>query len=172
MKVYFGEDPYFRVVKLIDSISLNTKRHVEKQLKLLNMTYSQLAVLMLLHNHDRVSQRELADLGDTDTTNMAVILDSLEKRGWIKRVLHETDRRINRICLTDNGRNAYAEAQDILVKGIEFVRRQTSTEDLLRVQPFLEELNVTTKKLCEGKFEKTADLSVSGKKGPADGPEF
>ncbi len=153
MKVFIEGDPYFRVVQLIDTISAYSRRHVEKQLKPLNMTYPQMAVLMLLHRTDGISQRELADSGETDTTNMMVICDSLEKRGWVNRVVNENDRRIKRICLTDKGKKVYVEAQEILRNGINYIREKTSTEELKRVQPFLEKLSRNTKALYEGKTE-------------------
>jgi DNA-binding MarR family transcriptional regulator len=153
MKEFLEDDPYFQIVKLIDSISTNTKRHVEKQLKPLNMTYSQMAVLMLLHRNNGVSQRELAESGETDTTNMMVICDSLEKRGWVNRAIDENDRRINRILLTEKGKKAYIDGQNILKKGIKFMREKTPEETIKKVQPFLEELDRNTTALYEGKFE-------------------
>ena len=153
MNVFLEDDLYFRVIQLIDSISANNRRHVERHLKPLNMTYPQMAVLMLLHRTDGISQRELADLNETDTTNMMVICDSLEKRGWINRVTHENDRRIKRIYLTEKGKKAYAEGQEILWNGINYMREKTVTDDLKEVLPFLEELNLNTKSLYEGKIE-------------------
>ena len=103
-----------------------------------------------------ISQRELADLNETDTTNMMVICDSLEKRGWINRVTHENDRRIKRICLTEKGKKAYAEGQKILWDGINYMREKTLTEELKEVLQFLEELNWNTKALktlYEGKTD-------------------
>ena len=117
------------------------------------MTYPQMAVLMLLHRADGISQRELADLNETDTTNMMVICDSLEKRGWINRVADEHDKRIKRICLTEEGKKAYADGQEILWKGISYMREKTLTEDLKEVLPFLEELNRNTKALYEDRIE-------------------
>ncbi|MFC1946950.1 MarR family winged helix-turn-helix transcriptional regulator [Chloroflexota bacterium] len=153
MNVFLEDDLYFRVIQLIDSISANNRRHVERHLKPLNMTYPQMAVLMLLHRTDGISQRALADLNETDTTNMMVICDSLEKRGWIKRVTHENDRRIKRIYLTEKGKKAYAKGQEILWNGINYMREKTVTDDLKEVLPFLEELNLNTKALYEGKTE-------------------
>ncbi len=153
MNVFLEDELYFRVIQLIDSISAYNRRHVERHLKSLNMTYPQMAVLMLLHRADGISQRKLADLNETDTTNMMVICDSLEKRGWINRVIHENDRRIKRICLTEKGKKAYAEGQDILWKGINFMRGKTVTEDLKDVLLFLEELNRNTRALYDGKAD-------------------
>ena len=153
MNVFLEDDLYFRVIQLIDSISAHNRRHVERNLKPLNMTYPQMAVLMLLHRKDGISQRELADLNETDTTNMMVICDSLEKRGWINRVTHENDRRIKRICLTEKGKKAYAEGQEILWNGINFMREKTAVKNLKEVLPFLEELNRNTKALYEGKMD-------------------
>lgn len=156
MNVFLEDDLYFRVIQLIDSISAYNRRHVERHLKSLNMTYPQMAVLMLLHRTDGISQRELADLNETDTTNMMVICDSLEKRGWINRVIHENDRRIKRICLTEKGKKAYTEGQEILWKGINFMREKTPADALKEVLPFLEELNRNTKDLHAGKAEETS----------------
>ena len=153
MNIFLEDDLYFRVIQLIDSTSAYNRRHVERHLKSLNMTYPQMAVLMLLHRTDGISQRELADLNETDTTNMMVICDSLEKRGWINRVIHENDRRIKRICLTDKGKKAYADGQEILWNGIKFMRSKTVTEELKKALPFLEELNQNTKALYEGKTD-------------------
>jgi DNA-binding MarR family transcriptional regulator len=155
MNVFLEDDLYFRVIQLIDSISAHNRRHVERHLKALNMTYPQMAVLMLLHRTDGISQRELADMNETDTTNMMVICDSLEKRGWINRVTHENDRRIKRICLTEKGKKAYADGQEILWNGINFMREKTPAEALKVVLPFLEELNRNTKDLHAGKAEET-----------------
>ena len=155
MNVFLEDDLYFRVIQLIDSISAYNRRHVERHLKSLNMTYPQMAVLMLLHRTDGISQRELADLNETDTTNMMVICDSLEKRGWIKRVIHEKDRRIKRICLTEEGKQAYIDGQEILWKGINFMREKTPANALKGALPFLEELNRNTKDLYSGKADDT-----------------
>ncbi|UCC16313.1 MAG: MarR family transcriptional regulator [Dehalococcoidales bacterium] len=152
MNIFLEDDLYFRVIQLIDSISAYNRRHVERHLKPLNMTYPQMAALMLLHRTDGVSQRELADLNETDTTNMMVICDSLEKRGWINRVTGENDRRVKRICLTEKGKKAYTEGQEILWKGINYMREKTVKEELKGVLPFLEDLNRNTKSLYEGKI--------------------
>ena len=157
MNVFLEEDLYFRVIQLIDSISAYNRRHVERHLKPLNMTYPQMAVLMLLNRSDGISQRELADLDETDTTNMMVICDSLEKRGWINRVTHENDRRIKRICLTEKGKKAYADGQEILWNGINYMREKTLIKELKEVLPFLEVLNRNTKALYEGKTDYSVD---------------
>ena len=157
MHVFLEDDLYFRVIQLIDSISAYNRRHVERHLKPLNMTYPQMAVLMLLHRMDGISQRELADLNETDTTNMMVICDSLEKRGWINRVTHENDRRIKKICLTEKGKKAYIDGQEILWNGINFMREKTVTKELKEVLSFLEELNRNTKALYEGKTDHLTD---------------
>ncbi|MBN2239857.1 MAG: MarR family transcriptional regulator [Dehalococcoidales bacterium] len=153
MKVYLEDDPYFRIIQLIDSISHNNRRHVERRLKPLNMTYSQMAVLMMLQHADGISQRELADMGDTDTTNMMVICDSLEKRGWVNRVTHESDRRIKRIYITEKGKKAFEDGQTILQDGIMFMRKKTPAAEILKVQPFLKELDMNTKAMYEGRIE-------------------
>jgi DNA-binding MarR family transcriptional regulator len=150
MKELFGDEPYFRVMQLIDGIHHNSRKYAERYLKPLNMTYPQLGVLMVLHEEDGITQRELADLLETDTTTVTVLCDSLEKRGWLKRTSDATDRRVNRLVLTDNGRSIYEQALTLLHTGFEYMLANTPTDESKRAIPFLEELHRNIRALLEG----------------------
>ena len=150
MKDLFENEPYYRMMQLIDNIHIKSRKYAERQLRPLNMTYPQLAALMVLHVEDGVRQRELADMLETDTTTVTVLCDSLQKRGWIKRIADSCDRRLKRIVLTDAGRDAYVEALKKLHSGLGYMNDKTPDEDSRRVMPFLEELHHNISSLLDG----------------------
>ena len=68
------------------------------------ITPTQYAVLKVLWEHDFQSGAELGERLLLDSATMTGLLDRLEHGGLIERRAHETDRRINRVALTDRGR--------------------------------------------------------------------
>ena len=136
----FENEPYFKLIQLVAGIHIKTRKFTEKQIKKLNMTYPQLGALMALVRKDDITQRELAELLETDATTVMVLCDSLEKRGWLIRSRDKTDRRVNRLILTDSGRDIYAQAMKLIQTGYEYVFNKTQSDELNRVLPFLEEV--------------------------------
>ncbi len=136
----FENEPYFKLIQLVAGIHIKTRKFTERKIKSLNMTYPQLGALMALIRKDDITQRELAKLLETDTTTVMVICDSLEKRRWLVRSRDKTDRRINRLKLTDSGRDIYAQAMNLIQTGYEYVFNRTQSDELRRVLPFLEQV--------------------------------
>jgi DNA-binding MarR family transcriptional regulator len=149
MNTLFKNDPYYRMMQLIDAIHVKSRKYSERQMKSLNMTYPQFATLMVLHIEDGVRQRRLAELLEVDTTTVTVLCDSLEKRGWIKRARDESDRRLKKITLTDRGRSVYSQAFENLHSGFSYMLDKTPVEEIRKVMPFLEELHVNIKALLD-----------------------
>jgi DNA-binding MarR family transcriptional regulator len=146
LKILFENEPYFRLIHLIDNIHLKARKFAETRLKTINMTYPQLGMLMSLNSHDDISQAELADELNVDTTTVMVLCDSLEKRGWIRRVPDPGDRRVNRILLTEAGHQAHRQALELIQDGFDYMLSVTPVEKINKAVPFLEELhdNLTT----------------------------
>ena len=136
----FENEPYFKLIQLVAGIHIRTRKFTERQLKKLNMTYPQLGALMALIRKDDITQRELAELLETDATTAMVLCDSLEKRGWLVRSRDKTDRRVNRLLLTDSGKGIYAQAMSLIQTGYEYVFNRTQSDELNRVLPSLEEV--------------------------------
>ena len=141
----FENEPYFKLIQLVAGIHIKTRQFTERKIKNLNMTYPQLGALMALIRKDDITQSELAALLETDATTVMVVCDSLEKRGWLVRKRDEADRRVNRLLLTDTGREIYAQALNLIQTGYEYVFNKTQDEDLNRVLPFLEQVYQYTK---------------------------
>jgi DNA-binding MarR family transcriptional regulator len=149
----FENEPYFKLIQLAAGIHIKTRKFTEKQLKKLNMTYPQLGALMALIRKDDITQRELAELLETDATTAMVLCDSLEKRGWLVRSRDESDRRINRLTLTASGRQVYSEAMKLIETGYNYVFARTQPDELNRILPFLAQVYQHIKQVTQEKGE-------------------
>jgi DNA-binding MarR family transcriptional regulator len=96
----------------------------------LDLTVEQWSVLVHLWKHDNVSQQELANRTFRDKPSITRLIDNLEKLGLVKRSGSKTDRRINLVSLTAQGRSLRDQtmqlANDTLNEGLEGV----SAEDV------------------------------------------
>lgn len=145
----FENEPYFKLIQVVAGIHIKTRRFSERQLRQLHMTYPQLGALMALVRKDDITQRELAELLETDTTTAMVLCDSLEKRGWLMRTRDRNDRRANRLILTDDGRDIYTQAMNLIMTGYQYVLKRISSDELNKVLPFLERIYQHTKEATQ-----------------------
>jgi len=146
-----------KVFELIAGIYIRFGRLAQQQLKKLNMTFSQFRTMLVLSQKDNITQREFADRIDTDTTTVMVLCDSLEKKGWLMRMPDATDRRVNRLVLTDDGKKVFSQALPLLQKIYnDYALNNISTDELQLAIPVLEKLflNINTCLKQKGKQAK------------------
>lgn len=70
-------------------------------------------ILRILKVTPGLSQQELAGLLGLPPSRLVAIVDDLEERGWLVRERGTTDRRVNRLALTDAGRAAFVEVAKV-----------------------------------------------------------
>jgi len=68
------------------------------------------SVLVLLATNVRANQKQLGRELDVSPPNMAVVLDRMEERKWIKRVRNPEDRREQFVEITEAGRKLADQA--------------------------------------------------------------
>ena len=134
------KDPHWKLFALASGIYLKSRRLAEESLKTLNMTWPQFGALLNLNIGDGITQRELADRLEGDATTTMVLCDSLEKKGWLNRVKDPSDRRVNRLVLTEDGRNVFAEAFPLMMSRYRIIAEGVSKEMIEIALPVLEEL--------------------------------
>ncbi len=76
--------------------------------------HGEVVTLALLSRSEGMSQRELAEVLNLSAPRVSMILDSLEKSGGVVRRPDETDRRMTRIFLTQEGRQRFKKQKDAL----------------------------------------------------------
>ncbi len=98
---------------------------VSEKIEQLNITPSQLPILMGLYNEDGVSQQHLADLYDLNKSVVTKTIDKLAGKGFIYRSVDPDDRRSNLIYLTEKGErfrviliSILEEKEDAMFRGI------------------------------------------------------
>lgn len=102
-------------------------RRLQKNFKLagVDITIEQWSVLYHLWKQDGLSQQQLCDATFRDKPSITRLVDNMEKNKLVKRVGNKSDRRVNLICLTANGRKIEEESM--------VVANQTLNEALVGV---------------------------------------
>ncbi|MBI4026044.1 MAG: MarR family transcriptional regulator [Verrucomicrobia bacterium] len=106
------------------------------------ITEAQFNVLHLLgQKPEGMRQRELSVLLVVDRSNVTLLLDRLDKRGWIRRHDVPRDRRAYRVCLTSSGEKLwgrvlpnYLEAVRQVVRGLSPSEIQTTRRVLQKIE--------------------------------------
>ena len=65
------------------------------------------------------------------------------------RTRDKNDRRVNRLIMTDNGRDVYAQAMSLIMAGYEYVFNRAPSGELNKVLPFLENIYQHIKEVTE-----------------------
>jgi len=100
----------------VQRAALKLNNYYQKVVNPFDITVDQWEILIVLWEKEGIPQKELAERLHKDQTNVARMLFKLEKKGFIYRVVHETDRRSLRVYLTPKGRDTKDE---ILAPSIE-----------------------------------------------------
>jgi len=74
------------------------------------LTLAQMDVLVTLYARGAISQQELADLLFVTKGNVVGLLDRLSGRGFVERQSSDTDRRVNLLHITPEGRRMVERA--------------------------------------------------------------
>jgi len=141
----FENEPFFKLIQLVAGIYVNTRKYSESKIRDLNMTYPQLGALMALIRNDDITQSELARLLETDNTTSMVLCDSLEKRGWLTRKSDKSDRRVNRLQLTAEGKKVYGLAMSSIQDGYTRCFEHIDVNEINTLLPILEQIYLNVK---------------------------
>jgi MarR family transcriptional regulator for hemolysin len=106
-----GNSDILEAIQAITSVSIRARRAAEARLRGRSLTFAQYGALIALSEHDGLSQAELAQALETDSTTAMVLRGSLEKKHLVDRKADQKDARIRRIGLTAEGRKLAAQAR-------------------------------------------------------------
>ena len=96
----------------------------------INITFEMLEVMSCLWKKDGINQQEIADLTLRDKSSMTYLLDNLVKRGMVKRVEDEDDRRNKLIYLTSEGTALKEQLYPWVAEVYELATKEVDIEDL------------------------------------------
>jgi MarR family transcriptional regulator, organic hydroperoxide resistance regulator len=87
---------------------------IKARLDPFNLAPEQNLIMMLLWEKDGLTQNQLVDKLNKDKTNIARMASNLEKKGFVKRVECQEDRRAVKLFLTERGNELGASIVPIL----------------------------------------------------------
>lgn len=93
--------------------SIELKKTFAKHLGPLDLKAVEFSILVLVTSNGEVNQKQLGEALDVSAPNMAVTLDRMVERGWVRRVRSTRDRRAMLIHLTDRGSELVQRAERI-----------------------------------------------------------
>ncbi|HEY3346547.1 MAG TPA: MarR family transcriptional regulator [Nitrospirota bacterium] len=105
-----------------------------------HITPPQFSILAFLWKEDGQSQAELSEHSQIDRTTIVGLIDRLERDGLVERHQHDTDRRANRIMLTQKGRALEGELPPIALEVTTEFAKNISGQDIADLRRILHKL--------------------------------
>lgn len=96
----------------------------------INVTPEQYLVLDILWDRLSLSQQNIADIIQKDKNSVTKIIDSLEKKNLVNRVVDQKDRRINKIELTAEGLALEKITTEVAINFMNDVVKDIDNQDL------------------------------------------
>jgi len=127
------ENPRFKNWIAVARASQLIHQRLAKALVPLDIKVPHLDILANIYRFEGISQQDLADKLLVGRSNISMLLPQIEKRGLMERRRDESDKRVLRLYLTDQGRDVTGKALAIEVDLIEHVMSTTGMEECNRV---------------------------------------
>jgi DNA-binding MarR family transcriptional regulator len=107
----------------------------------INITPEQYLVLDILWEKQSLSQQNIADIIQKDKNSVTKIIDSLEKKNFVNRVVDTKDRRINKIELTEEGLALEKITTQVAINFMNDTVKDIDTQDLDKFVDVMHKLN-------------------------------
>jgi DNA-binding MarR family transcriptional regulator len=104
------------VGRIVSCIHRFTHIHLNNELEPYNIGIGQLHFLMKLYKKDGINQEMLAHCLQTDKATSARAIEKLEKEGFVKRKIDQTDKRAYKIYLTKKAKDLKIKIRGITKK--------------------------------------------------------
>jgi DNA-binding MarR family transcriptional regulator len=105
-----------------------------------NLTVPQFEVLSSLAIADCTTQQELAQRLQVTKGNLVGLIDRLAERGWVERVQVQGDRRVNRVRITEGGKDLLSKAFPEQVGAVETMMSGLEETELDSLRGLLQKL--------------------------------
>ncbi len=110
---------------------------VKKSLENTDLSVNEFAALEALYHKGSLTTQGLIDLVLIPNSSMTYVLDVLHKKEYIKRIKDENDRRIQRITLTDKGKQKFEAVYTVHYKMLREVFSALSEAEEKELQTYL-----------------------------------
>ncbi len=80
----------------------------------IDLSKEQWLVLKKLNDNDGMVQNDLAFITNRSKTSLTRLINTMEKRDYVERITSKTDKRINHVFLTQNGKVIFKKSLPVL----------------------------------------------------------
>ncbi len=105
------------------------KKKIEVALSPYGLTAPQWGVLSRLYEKDGFTLVEISEKLYSDASTIKLIIDKLEKKGLVKRVINENDKRSSKIFLTDDAKILEKPLKELIIKVLNDCLKNFSKEE-------------------------------------------
>ncbi len=141
---------YINLVRASDSVLTKIGAHLESE----GVTPGQFAVLEALLHLGPMCQHALAAKLLRSGGNMTLVVDNLQKQGWVKRVRQEKDRRMVQIHLTPKGKRLITRIFPEHAKAIARVMSELTPAEQEELRRIARKLGRGAEELCAERLKK------------------
>ncbi|QRG66205.1 MarR family winged helix-turn-helix transcriptional regulator [Brevibacillus choshinensis] len=125
---------------LIHRTDVKMTNYFTKQLKPFEMTPEQWSIISVLDGERATTQKELAEAIDRDQSTVVRMIHSLEKKGFVKRIVNDADKRSHNLFLSDKGITLKSKLLPIVIEAHNHVTRYLSEGEIEQLKAILEKL--------------------------------
>jgi DNA-binding MarR family transcriptional regulator len=142
-------ESHWKLFAVISGIYVKSRRITEDHLKPYEMTWPQFGALFNLIEEDNITQVQLSEklLADQNTT--MVLCNSMERKKWITRNRDPLDKRVNKIVLTEKGRQVFQKAYPKVLEEYMIFTEAISEDQISSILPILTQLYTVIEKRYE-----------------------
>jgi MarR family transcriptional regulator, organic hydroperoxide resistance regulator len=125
---------------LVRNAHLNISNYVKKQLEPFHLAPEQNLIMMMLWKKDGISPNEFSFKLNKDKANIARMIASLEKKGYITKEDDPSDKRTFKVHLTEEGKHLESLVLPVLRKTNQTVMNGISEEQLVELQNLISKM--------------------------------
>lgn len=134
-----SEESFQRCGAMIKRLAEITDRNANNELSKSDVTFSQLRILIMLHEsiYDSLSLKEIERYFDLTQATVAGIIVRLERKNFLEGFTDPADRRIKRVRITQQGRKLCDDTKLFMDGCEERLLRCLDEEERLKLQEYL-----------------------------------
>ncbi|AAU17341.1 winged helix-turn-helix transcriptional regulator [Bacillus cereus] len=125
---------------LVHRTDVKMTNYFTKKLKPYGVTPEQWGIISVLCSQRATTQKELAEAIDKDQTTVVRMIQSMERKGIVKKALNDQDRRSHNLFLTEKGDELKKTILPVVTDAHHFVTSNLSEEEIKVLQSLLNKL--------------------------------
>ncbi|HPB81658.1 MAG TPA: MarR family transcriptional regulator [Spirochaetota bacterium] len=133
-----------RLLFLLSRAEFSLKKYLKGKFreKNISITPGQMGILFLLKSRDAISMSELGTALYIDNSTITRLVDRLESKGLVKRLMNPDDRRQYLLSITEKGTETINSAKNIVQSTNDLIKKDFSKEEIDAFKRVLESFTI------------------------------